>query len=325
MGVEIVDGKIQSIPYYRSDEYMGAPQPYLVPFYGDLNSMGNEFSLFDGNIHFNYGSLSNPIRLLFDDSAYRTLAGIYNINECIFASDYDIIAEISILNNNALETIAGFTLNCTDEVVNIDIGYDVEENGFYIDSYDENYNPIDEAYYSPDTPIVGSPYLVLALRFETSDGFDEELCDMDILNDGRMFYVPVNFDNTFFQLQSSEGVTYDYKEGTFSFSGGGGGGRNLVPASEFNIDVHQKFNDSKTQTEASIKLYDEGLPDGTWAEDRVAQWSYVISIPASDIFYVSFDNGQNEIGAFGNVELYGETTFFMKKDEYGFCQYGFTT
>lgn len=64
MGVEIVDGKIQSIPYYRSDEYMGAPQSYLVSSYGDLNSVGNDFSLVDGNIYFNQGTLSNPIRLI---------------------------------------------------------------------------------------------------------------------------------------------------------------------------------------------------------------------------------------------------------------------
>lgn len=64
IGIEIVDGKIQSIPHYRSDEYMGAPQPYLVSSYGDLNSVGNDFSLVDGNIYFNQGTLSNPIRLI---------------------------------------------------------------------------------------------------------------------------------------------------------------------------------------------------------------------------------------------------------------------
>lgn len=67
MGIEIVDGKIQSIPYYRSDEYMGAPQPYLIPSYGDLTPIGNDFSLVDGIITFNHGVLNNPIRLMFED------------------------------------------------------------------------------------------------------------------------------------------------------------------------------------------------------------------------------------------------------------------
>lgn len=323
MGIEIIDGKIQSIPHYRSDEYLGAPQPYIVPSYGDLCSMGNDFSLYDGVISFNQRTLSNPIRLTSQGQTDKTLLNIFNINEGIFASNYNISVTISILDGNATEDIAELILEgCTNEVANIEIGYD-RDNDFYLRVSDSDFNEIDTALYG-FTPVTGSPYFVLTLQFETSDGFNEELCDMDILNDGRASYVLINRDNTFFQLQNSEGVAYDYKNGTFSFSGGGGG-RNLMPASQFNIDVHQKFNDSKSQTEASIKLHGEGLPDGTWAEDRVAQWNYVISINTADTFYVSFDNDQNTIGAFENVKLYGETTFFMKKDEYGFCQYGFTT
>lgn len=89
--------------------------------------------------------------------------------------------------------------------------------------------------------------------------------------------------------------------------------------------MEQDFNTSKSQTGASIILSGAELPDSSTADEKVLQWNYSIYISNADIFTIKFHKGQDVIEEFENIRLYGSTTFFMKKDECGLCQYGFTT
>lgn len=165
----------------------------------------------------------------------------------------------------------------------MEIGYDSEENEFFIYSYDENYDYIDGDYHNPDTPITGSPYLALDFRIETSDGFDEELCDMDILNDGLAYYIPVNYDNTFFQLLNSDGVTYDYEKGTFSFSGG--------DTSQLIEDYGYNMEDLRTYDRDYLRMLMYNKPiDGYSCSlgEAVIEWVYNFYFPYSLSCNVSF-------------------------------------
>lgn len=319
MGIEIVNGKIQSIPHYRSDEYLNAPYPYIASSYGELTSLGNDFVFKGDSISFNYGTLINPIRLSSGDLFY-----IWNINEGIFASNYNIDIEVGFLDNGGLNTFTRLNLNCTDEVVNIGIVYDDEENQLFAFASDSEFNYIDDDHYNFDTPIVGSPYFVVLLDITTAGGFNEEMFDMDVLNDGRTYYVPINYENTFFQLQNSEGVTYDYQSGTFSFEGGGGSSDTSQSIEDYGYTMDDLKDIGIDQVK--MELYNKeiyGL-DNT-IDEIVTEWAYKFNFLAAVPCDVEFRREQGVFCKEENVELYGDTTFFMKRDGKGLIQYGFTT